>query len=473
MIHPFKPTKNQIITFLYYFLFLTLAGSMILVQPLGEGPDETLRYLVAQFIAKHGTIPSGYNPEILISGYGGSYAFQPILSYIIMGFFMRFLSIFHASASILLISARCINLFFGLLMAWFVRRISLLIFQNADASWLFCFLITYLPENIFMHTYVNTDSMALLSISIIIYSWIRLLFSSPTYKQYFLLAIGLILCAMSYYNAYEYALVTIILFPFLFYKNKRFDWKSFFKYGLFVLVIVLLGTLWWFIRSYILYDGDILGLQARTAYAAATSDALHNPYTKSTFYNSGYSLYQMLFQSDFSIRIFNSFLAMFGPASISSSIWLYRFYKILLPFGILFSLLFFKNHKKIYYFRFLSNRRRHLFEFSLGFSAIIAFALGIYYSYALDYQPQGRYFLPLLIPLMYFVSVGVLKFREWLYNKFPNRKNLFRFLIPSIIAIIILFTILTFWGYVVPYYLGCYSAEQYDYMIHHLGMLPF
>ncbi len=34
-------------------------------------------------------------------------------------------------------------------------------------------------------------------------------------------------------------------------------------------------------------------------------------------------------------------------------------------------------------------------------------AISMYYSYYSDYQPQGRYILPLLIPFMYFVSEGI------------------------------------------------------------------
>ena len=39
----------------------------------------------------------------------------------------------------------------------------------------------------------------------------------------------------------------------------------------------------------------------------------------------------------------------------------------------------------------------------------ITIGLGIYYSYAWEYQPQGRYILPVLIPLMYLVTLGMEK----------------------------------------------------------------
>ena len=44
--------------------------------------------------------------------------------------------------------------------------------------------------------------------------------------------------------------------------------------------------------------------------------------------------------------------------------------------------------------------------------------LTIYYSYTTDYQHQGRYLLPALIPLMYYVVKGIQKFSE---QKIGNR----------------------------------------------------
>jgi hypothetical protein len=32
--------------------------------------------------------------------------------------------------------------------------------------------------------------------------------------------------------------------------------------------------------------------------------------------------------------------------------------------------------------------------------------LSFYYSYTMDYQPQGRYLMPMLLPLMYYVVKG-------------------------------------------------------------------
>ena len=69
-----------------------------------------------------------------------------------------------------------------------------------------------LPQLLFIGSYINNDSLALFSISIIIYSWLKGLESSWNVKSCITLSVGLALCALSYYNAYGYILTSVILF---------------------------------------------------------------------------------------------------------------------------------------------------------------------------------------------------------------------------------------------------------------------
>ena len=48
---------------------------------------------------------------------------------------------------------------------------------------------------------------------------------------------------------------------------------------------------------------------------------------------------------------------------------------------------------------------------------IIPFGLAVYYSYFSDYQPQGRYLLPLVLPMMYFVIQGLTTWIDMIKNK--------------------------------------------------------
>ena len=54
-------------------------------------------------------------------------------------------------------------------------------------------------------------------------------------------------------------------------------------------------------------------------------------------------------------------------------------------------------------------------------------ALNIYNSYTSDYQAQGRYSLPMLIPLAYFVTLGIGNFLEKVIKNEKVRNGIYIF----------------------------------------------
>ena len=103
-------TSESLITLCYIALYLILGLSLLVKQPFGNPPDEFNRYLIPQYIAEHGTLPNGYEESIRIPGYGFSYAFQPILPYMLQGYAMRVVRLFTESEDALLYTARGVNL---------------------------------------------------------------------------------------------------------------------------------------------------------------------------------------------------------------------------------------------------------------------------------------------------------------------------------------------------------------------------
>lgn len=112
----------------------------------------------------------------------------------------------------LLLAARMVNVCFGVLMAYFVRQTAKEAWRNPYIQWTFTLLVVFLPQNIFIHSYVNTDSMAMLSVSMIFYALLRAKRTDFDRKGCLLLSMGIVLCAMSYYNAYGIILAAILLF---------------------------------------------------------------------------------------------------------------------------------------------------------------------------------------------------------------------------------------------------------------------
>lgn len=142
------------------------------ILPFNEAPDEKMRYLVPTYIYRHGTLPAGWDEEVLNKMWGISYAFHPILPYILGGYLMRIVGIFNSSEHALLMAARCINVFFGMGFYWYVLKISRRLFQNQVFRIYFVALLAMLPQLLYLFVYVNTDGTAVFSSAMLIYGWI-------------------------------------------------------------------------------------------------------------------------------------------------------------------------------------------------------------------------------------------------------------------------------------------------------------
>ena len=72
---------------IFYFLVFAAITCFAVIQTYGDPPDEINRFKVVKYIYNHGILPHGADPEVILAGYGASYAFQPMLTYIIQGVF--------------------------------------------------------------------------------------------------------------------------------------------------------------------------------------------------------------------------------------------------------------------------------------------------------------------------------------------------------------------------------------------------
>lgn len=467
--------SQTVITVCFFAIYIILGLSLLFRQPFGDPPDEFNRYLIPQYIAEHGTLPNGFEESIRIPAYGFSYAFQPILPYMIQGYSMRLAGCFVQDADFLFYTARMVDFVFGLVMAVFLILLSRKWFRNRALQWLFCFLAMFMPQSLFLHTYVNTDSCCMMSIVIMLYGLTCCLQDHFRYRSCLIMSLGIILCALSYYNAYGYILSCILLFTAHFLSlrdgHPRLDWKPFLQKGLLISALVLLGIGWWFIRSYILYDGDFLGLRTRNLCSELYGNEDMKADVRITYRSMGYTVPSMLFRSDFLVLSLNSFICMFGPMIVTTALWIYRFYKFLFLVGILGSILppsrlGWKTEGINFSGRTALNR---FFHVNMVFCILVPVLLSVIYSYNIDYQPQGRYLMPVLIPFCYYCVRGLEKGIYMLFallRHIPalNRKKepvnsalsdrLLTGLCVFLILLILLAACITIYGYAFPYYAG-------------------
>lgn len=392
------------------FLVLVFIGLLLwmVVQPLGSTPDEKMRYSIAQYIYVHNQLPKGGEAEILDHSWGFSYAFQPILPYIIACGFMKIAALFFQENYFLLLSARMVSVICGVITAYFICKIAKRVFDNKATRWMFIFLAALWPQGLFVHTYVNTDSMALMSTAMMFYAWLIGLETRWNRKSCILLAIGISLCALSYYNAYGFILSSMLLFvgSFVVKKEQKWtlSWQDMLKKGIFISVLVLILAGWWFIRSGILYHGDFLGLATRNKFAEVYAREDLKPSRHATYLKQGYSIIYMLLHSNFIILTCRSYIAMFGNMTLPIYNWIYRVYYGFSVLAVIGLVLPVRNRE---FFSWLEKERRLLLYSCMTLAIIIPNALNLWAAYSYDYQPQGRYSLPMLIPMVCFLAIGL------------------------------------------------------------------
>ncbi len=386
------------------FFFLYLVWSLVI--PFNKSPDEKMRYDVAQYIFQYKKLPRGDDPVLCMkNGWGISYAFSPYLAYLISAVFMHFASIFGVTGVGLMYVSRLVSVFSSVITLIFLMKLSSAMkFKN---KYILPCLVGLLPEFTFISSYINNDAFAVMSVSIIVYAWYTGIMSEWDKKSCIYLSVGMSLCMASYYNCYGYLLISFLLFV-LFYIYKFIKSRnvkligSMVKKGLFMAFFTSVVSGWWFIRNYIIYNGDILGNSYSRNSAIKYALPELNPLNKTSLYEQGFSLKQMLFNKHWIDTSIKSFIACFDYMGI----WLKdNIYMIVLLFIFIGLVL-----KIISMFRKEYHAGKLAFDTSLFAAAVIVVILSVIYSYMSDFQPQGRYLLPAAIPLMIYISEGYLTF---------------------------------------------------------------
>ncbi len=435
----------------FVFVMGALLFFLAWILPLNGGPDEEMRYLIPQYIYRHGTLPHGGDPEIRNKLWGISYGFHPILPYIFGGYLMKLVSVFNSSEHALLMAARFINVLLGMGFYWYVLQISRRLFRRGIFRVYFVALLALLPQLLYLFVYVNTDGIALFSTAMIFNYWLIGMEKRWDRRSCTGLAIGVSCCALSYFNAYGFALMSVVLFVgsmIVFYgkRGAKDCVVVVLKRGLFITGIVFLLCGWWFIRCAILYDGDFLGLSTPAKYGEKYAQEEYKPSVKKSVKEQGKSLEEMLKKEvdggmEWATTTYRSTIGYFGFFEYPLGLDIYGIHKKLFVLGILGILVHiiltalwgigvWLNRKKEC--PVVAKYRRGLAVVSgsehpaftvenqvLVCCIIIPVLLSLVYSYTDDFQPQGRYIMTFIIPVMYFTAAGTervltLCFRKWM-----------------------------------------------------------
>lgn len=223
--------------------------------------------------------------------------------------------------------------------------------------------------------------------------------------------------------------------------------------GLVVTAVVAVLAGWWFIRNAILYDGDFIGRSACAKYGAMYAAPGFTEDTKILPKRMDMTIWDMYmwipgkWQYNWLVTVLVSFIGVFGYMNVFlAKIW-YKIYILGFGIGILASVPLWKKmlwirkkeetvvrteeteEETITYLVVKKEKRwsrEALFHFSMAIAMVIPFILLTIYAYSSDFQAQGRYILPMILPFMYLITKGMDALLKRLVKKEAVRKWIIR-----------------------------------------------
>lgn len=426
--------------------------------PIAQAPDEYMRLDIPFYIFEHDSLPIGNEEEIVNDIWGFSYAFTPYLPSLVGVFFMKILSIFTVKKAFLVIACRMPQAF-AMAGIWiFTYRISEKIFEKHIYRLMLCFFVCFLPQVVFLSGYLNNDIFSILFSAMIIDAWIIGYHTDWSIGTCIYLAIGIGLMALTYYNAFGYILCSVAVY-FISYLRKKGSFWLFLKKGILIALIVFLICGWFYIRNYIIHNGDFLGMDTMYELGEQLAQEPYKMSMRDTPNARGYSFYETFFKETYFDKTWvrgtiYSFIGYFGYTTVMMSEKIYDIYLIIICLAIVALVSYFFSKK--YHMssdKIVKINRADLY-INLIICMLIPLGLSMHYSYYIDYQAQGRYIISAIIPLMIFVTYGYGCVDKYVYSLFYQQKNA-KYLVSYIVLVLwIILLLKALFVYMIPNLFG-------------------
>ncbi|WP_322799230.1 DUF2142 domain-containing protein [Thermoflexus sp.] len=399
------------------FLFLLIASSLVshllwaLAIPFAGfphgAPDEIHHFEVTRFIANNGRIPifgagkdlyirvrPGAEDNIYNRIYGWQSLFPPG-AYILAGQAIRSLQITDYRSQVFI--ARLISILYNLFTIYFAYRIASIVF-GADRflTWGIPILLSNIPQVVFVGSYHNPDSLAMMASTLCIYFGLRLLRSGwANWQDALLLGLALGLVGLSKQNSWVVGTITVFLawsFSIASGDTIRVLWRI----PLVALpAVASIGP--WLVFQHQNY-GDVL---AREVFARAwTADRpFLVPYAQ-----QGYGFLDFILKTNWAELTFKSFWGLFGYMSVPLPSLVYLVIFVLcavsavgLAGGAVREAVRGKGTWPPF-------RAQAVLIFVIVAASLLT--ASVLHSFYNDYQPQGRYLFPAAVPLVALWMMG-------------------------------------------------------------------
>lgn len=385
---------------LFAVFTVCLCGALLL--PVTACPDEEGRLLLTDWIFRSRALPTGNEPEVIIPGWGFSYALRPYLSSLIGAAFMTAASAVFGAPSLLLPAARMCSVLSVTACCYFCLRLGRRLFERRSSALLLAAFVCFNPQVLFLGMYLNNDALSLGAVSAV------LCFLTEGYDERWSLsrcvglAISFSVALLSYYSVYGWLLMSAVFCVSAVLGDERIPRRGGFLLRRAALVggLCLLLAGWFFLRNAWLHQGDLFGIAAeeRSRAELLAQGAELYPYLR--LRENGFSLLGFLRDRNWYWLMITvkSFVGMFGYMNLPLPEKYYSVYLAVFVSGFILFALFLPQRPM--------SRRDRLLALTLLGSSLITFALHVWHSYARDYQPQGRYVITLALAFGCMLACG-------------------------------------------------------------------
>lgn len=392
-------------------------------------PDEAMRALVPQCIINGNIFPSGYDKCSIYPIGNWSYAFYPqMLGAYTSAFFMKIAQILSLNAEAIYTSGRLASILFGLIAVGATGKTMGMIFRNSpnvmwykSASML---LLGFWPQFAFISSYMNNDIVALAGVSIMFFGLTSGLIIGWNLRNTLVLTFGAVCCELGYLNSYGFILVAAICFAtscFVQHKDNTKESKRLIALAFGICAIALLP----FVTINIIRYHDPTGMsifhQRMQQWEQENGTILQQPWTG--------GIGGLLYSSDYAQLLITSFVGYLGYMNIPIPFAGLIFYLAVALIGLGMCLnatsLLWKSSTFVW------------LAFVSITGSLITLFLQLYHTLRVDYQPQGRYIIYILIPLILAITIGYAK-------TFPIQSKISKAIFVAIIVFYIVIAVVFF-----------------------------
>lgn len=387
-------------------LFAFLNGLLwSLVVPFDGAPDEVHKYEIVYFMWKNRRVPVfGPAADVYIRPapgtrdgcvYGIS-ATSPCGAYFMSSLFM------YMSPSdtpvVLLHMARLSSVVCVVATLYFAYKLVHALFGSAGYALGVTALIALIPQFTYTGAYVNDDAYQVMAVTWSIWGVVRGVQRGWTLRNRLLVGLALVLVSVGKQNGW----VAVSSFVLLALSSACCgNWRERFQtwVTMFLPACLTLGS--WFARNWLLYH-DFLALStARIAWQDFLASAGFEQQVPLT--QQGYGFLDLLIRTRWPRTMFESFWGRFYYLNVPMDVRIYSALLVCCLLGAaatVWALL--RKREKVFPAR---TSARILGCTGLAFALLFAAAAAT--SLYNDYQAQGRYFFPLIVPIVMFLTLGI------------------------------------------------------------------